>query len=321
MGLAALVSLTADLAWLHLAMVEGRVAAACVAHLLSSALLAGWVVASGKTGMDTRAAWLLVILVLFTGPAGSAGMLYLTALTPLMTPERRSEQEWEELLFPEPRHDPVEDADEAMALVVGELRRGARPVPFLDTMRAGSTREKRLVLSLIIHDPRPGFMPALRLALQDENAAVRVQAAATIARIEARLASRLSQLQAAPGEPPPHHEDRAVLAAELLNQARLGLADEFRVRQMLSDAAAHFAAAAAGGPLSPKMQSAHGRVLSRLGRHEEALLCVTSARRQHPGDPELREAAMDLLFAAGRFSDLAALAALEPGRAGAATSP
>ncbi|HAH10161.1 MAG TPA: hypothetical protein DCL48_08675 [Alphaproteobacteria bacterium] len=142
-----------------------------------------------------RQAALLVICVPALGPFGAAGCLICIAAEASFRNHARGFLEWYAELFPD---EESERADVLLRrlLAGGDPAHGASELAsFADVMEHGSIEQKQALAALIARRFSPAFAPDLRRALEDPVPAVRVQAAAAAAAIEARFAARTMALQ------------------------------------------------------------------------------------------------------------------------------
>jgi polysaccharide biosynthesis protein PelE len=101
--------------------------------------------------------------------------------------------------------------------------RSAGLASFRDVLALGSFEDKQAALAILTRRFTPPLAPALRLALNDPDAAIRVQAATAAARIEDLFLAGLTQYTARVAEHPDDPECRLALARHLLGHAEAGL--------------------------------------------------------------------------------------------------
>ena len=75
-------------------------------------------------------------------------------------------------------------------------------MPFADVMRLGSENQKRRALAKMTSRFSPRFAPAFKIALNDSNNTIRVQAATAIAKIERDFGTKLDRIEMARAKEP-----------------------------------------------------------------------------------------------------------------------
>jgi hypothetical protein len=249
---------------------------------------------------------LFIISLVFLGPFGIVSTGFAGLLRFAFAWRARPFIEWYETLFP------TDAQDRAQALHERVVLRGHGPAarstvaPFADVLERGTLIEKQAALSLIAAGFRPAFAPALRTALNDPEAAIRVQAASTVAEIERRFVERGEALQARLAARP----DDAILIELAQHQEALataGLLDAGRARGAVTAALTlqlRLAAPGPGMPLRVASVAAVGRMLLRLGRADQAARLLAKADSQVPSMPEILGPYLESLFQLHRFVDL-----------------
>ncbi len=249
---------------------------------------------------------LFVVAVAFLGPLGIIGTGLAALLRIAFAWRARPFLEWYEALFPAFGQDRTEALHERVVL------RGHGPsvrstvAPFGDIMARGTLAEKQSALSLIGAGFRPEFAPALRSALNDPEASIRVQAASAVAQIERHFVERGETLAARRAERP---DDASLIELAQHHEALAasGLLDAGRARDAATTALAlHLRLAEQGPGLPLRMTSAGaaGRLLLNLGRAEEAVRLLTRANSESPPTAEILGPYLDSLFRLRRFVDL-----------------
>ncbi len=245
--------------------------------------------------------WAVVI------PTGGVGILAGCISWPLFLHFQRRAQpfeSWYQSLFPDTVNAPREHI-EAAALNLQGMQTGLDS--FIDIIRFGSQDEKSSVISLISRRFDPAFLPVLAAALNDSNAATRVEAAAAHARLRDRFARKLDALaQERDGQPNPY--DVEIQLAEICDAwAWSGLADareaeDLRRRALVSWLRCHNIRP---GPIS---LHAVGRLLVRSGRAQSAVDWLDRPAME-PGAPtETLNWYMEALYQLGRYADVRAIA-------------
>ena len=126
--------------------------------------------------------------------------------------------------------------------------RSAGLASFRDILALGSFQDKQAALAIITRRFTPPLAPALRLALNDPDAAIRVQAATAAARIEDLFLAGLAQYTARVAEQPDDPDCRLALARHLLGHAEAGLCPPERAAADLEQALSHLRHAVALAP-------------------------------------------------------------------------
>lgn len=249
---------------------------------------------------------LFVGTVAFLGPVGIIGTGLAALLRIAFAWRARPFLEWYETLFPTFRQNRAEALHERVVL------RGHGPsvrstvAPFADIMARGTLLEKRSALSLIGAGFRPEFAPALRSALNDPEASIRVQAASAVAQIERHFVERGEALAARRAERP---DDASLIELAQHHEALAysGLLDAGRARDAATTALALHLRLAEPGPGLPSRTSsagAAGRLLLTLDRAEEAVRLLTRANSESPPTVEILGPYLDSLFRLRRLVDL-----------------
>jgi hypothetical protein len=270
---------------------------------LGTVLLTGWVLWRAPIGHRYLLfVWAVVI------PTGGVGILAGCISWPLFLYFQRRAQPfeiWYRSLFPETVNTPREHTGGAAQELQG-MQTGLDS--FIDIIRFGTQNEKSSVISLISRRFDPAFLPVLAAALNDSNAATRVEAAAAHAQLRDRFAKKLGALaQERDGKPNPY--DVEIQIAEICDSwAWSGLADDreaedLRRRALVSWLRCHNIRP---GPIS---LHAVGRLLVRSGRSQSAVDWLERPAME-PGAPaETLNWYMEALYQLGRYGDVRAIAA------------
>lgn len=248
-----------------------------------------------------------VISVVFLGPLGVAGACLSAVMRRAFAWRDRPFAEWYASLFPE------EPQDRVRALHDRVVQRGHGPrarvtvAPFSDVMALGTLQEKQAAIGLIAARFEPSFAPALRAALNDAEAAIRVQAASAVARIENRFLQRSMAIEERLTAKP---DDPAILIEAARHHeaiATAGLLDEGRARQAAVEAVQLYRRLLSLPDARQLMEDAvtgAARMLLLVGEAEKAarLLAPVAARADAPAT--LLGLHLEALFRLHRFVDL-----------------
>jgi len=156
---------------------------AVIQHMIIIGLLSVWVYYShGRR--DNRFALLLLVTTAATGPFGAgicflAAIVYMACCGDLNAPPCK----WIDDFF---SYEEIRESDRVHERVVFGLDNisDSNIEPFQDILAGGTVLQKQMAIAKITQHFQPRFAPLLLKAVQDSNAAVRVQAATGLAKIE-----------------------------------------------------------------------------------------------------------------------------------------
>jgi hypothetical protein len=178
----------------------------------------------------------------------------------------------------------------------------SKVVPFLDVIRLGTVEQKESVITVIADQFRPAFAIALQRALNDDEPAVRVQAATAVARIENTFLKQSMVLERACAARPEDADLLLKLARHYDDYAQSGLIDAGRVRRAREQALTSYERLI--GMESYSGLEASARILLQLGRPREAVARLEPCIIR--GDPAPWVVALyaEGLYVLGRFREL-----------------
>jgi hypothetical protein len=275
-----------------------------VAHVAATATA----VAIAQRESDPRGArtlWLLAVAFGGLGVFGAAGTVLTLGLGLHYDRHATPVDEWRRALFPEL----AVDKDEALWALVGSRMSDQRATiaPFVDVLEHGSLAQKQAVVALIARHFRPAFAPALKMALCDDQNAVRVQAATAVSLIEAEATTTALDLERQRREQPEDLNLLLKIARHEDQYAFTGLLDAGREQESRARAVGALRTYLEARPSDAAAWHQLGRLFARLGQHEDALACLREAL-EHGASVETRLWAMECLFHLRRFIELRNLA-------------
>ncbi|MBI1275139.1 hypothetical protein GC177_04120 [bacterium] len=249
---------------------------------------------------------LLAMVIGVMGPFGAAGMVMASLIRTVMRP--RTFNEWFAYMFPE---DLVTEG-EKLADYLERYQQDALPeytvVPFREILQLGTVRQKQDMLGILGRHFQPSFMPALKLALKDENNSVRIQAATAMASIENRFMQRLMFLKdiekTHPNDPRLHY----ALAQLHDEHAYAGLTSVDSEAESRKEALKHYQRYLEREPNDAGAVLAVGRLYARSGQDDKAIEWLESAMQRGTYNPALVLWLMESYFRKGRFKALGELA-------------
>jgi hypothetical protein len=279
---------------------------ALAGHVCLVALLAAWLISTLHRDEGIRIAALLLLTTAAMGPLGPFGTLVVLMISRLNQRSITPFERWYVSLFPETEREPARELYHR--IVYGRHGEGSSSVAaFSDVISLGTVAQKQAALTLIADHFRPAYAGALRRALNDREAAVRVQGASAVARIENRFLERAMQLEAWVAGPSGGIEARLALARHLDDHANTGLLDVRRARKTRERALELFLACADERPDDPDLAKTCGRLLLRLDRSEEAARWLGQVVGRFAFAPQVFVWYLEALYRVGRLDDLRAL--------------
>ena len=143
-----------------------------------------------------RQAVLLAVTTSALGPVGALGTLLSVCLEAAFRPYAAPFTDWYDRIFAE--EDELENDAFLQRLAIGgdPVSGSIQLTSFRDILAFGTIEQKQAIIALIARRFTPAFAPALRLALEDPIAAVRVQAAAAAASIRTAMPNATSSSRA-----------------------------------------------------------------------------------------------------------------------------
>ncbi len=272
-------------------------------HAAVSATLILWAASVRRRRGDWRIPGIMAMATVFMGVVGSAGALLCLFLHAWYRRKALPFSKWYASLFPS-----IEDgATEDLRQSLGDPTESVDVAPFIDILRAGGTDQRLAVVALLARHFRPEFASALKLALRDENSAVRVQAANSAAQIEDRFSQQADRLAVAAHRRPDDVDAQLELARHYEEYADTGLLDDNRQGESFRTALETYLRAAELRPGDAAIMTAVGRLLLKEGRFAEAEPLLREATAAAAGAPRVVLLYMETLFRLGRWNDLRAL--------------
>ncbi len=274
---------------LHMALISWLTVRACRFHNLKQ---------------DLRIPLLLLTTTAVMGPFGPAGVILTQGLKPWYDRSARAFEKWYASLFPE---EAVKfDVRLYRQIQAGEYHHDEEStlMPFIDILSFGSRKQKQAAIALITNNFQPSFAPALRMALNISDSAIRVQAATAIAKIENRFFERVVELDRKAREQPESPEMVLALARHYDDYAFAGILDEKRERENRELAVEHFRAYLKLNSKDLVARAELGRVLVRKGDFAEAAIALRQSIDQGDFSPQISLWYMESLYQLRRLSDL-----------------
>lgn len=204
---------------------------------LSFCLTVGWVGVrnerrSGSTGLFTTHAFQLLLWTLMAGPFGalvSAAFLLPARQATDRASHSSDDAEPATIEMPDERLLRIYTAYLDNRIRVSRIEQAKGVLPLIDVIAEGSRNEKLEALAVIARGYHPCFAPAIKCAMMDTDASVRVLAATVLAKLHGTFTQRIGALQRV------NTDDTSVeqlcqLAEARLDYAEAGLMEASRAR-------------------------------------------------------------------------------------------
>lgn len=183
-----------------------------------------------------RFSMLLLLMVSATGPFG-AGVCLLASIGYLYCSGKFTPpEEWIENLLSSGDTEPENNLQERIAYGLDDLSTKSGVEPFQDVFHSGTMVQKQIAIAKITRYFQPQLASLLLQAAQDHNAAVRVQAAAALAKIEHKFMKGCMQLEKEQKGVPPDDASWLRLARMYEDYASAGLIDEYSLENLRNKA-------------------------------------------------------------------------------------
>lgn len=276
-----------------------------VFHVAVSLVLLFWAKWVGRRIRRNQVAWYLFVATAALGPLGPFTAMTTGALLVVFHRDWFDFQAWYASLFPTETRSRVKDLYESL------LRRqrstsGGAVESFSDILSSGDAVKKRLVIGLLTRHFRPGFAPALKLALTDSDPSVRTQAATAVATIEGGFLARAQVLQRKVRERPKSFARRERLGRHYDDYAFTGLLDPERERDNRIRALEGYQEALKVRPRDHGLWLAIGRLLVRERRYDAAVSWFTVAEARGLISADMMLWNLEALFKLGRYDKVRA---------------
>ncbi len=231
----AAVALVVDCSALYLIKVKQQFGLSLYIHLSLIMGLIIWVGYRAYYRKNRRFSILLLIMVAATGPFGASICLITAIFYSFFVSKATPPSQWlTDLLIIE---DDENDLYDRLANGFDNASKKNSVEPFKDIINHGTMLQKQIAIAKITRYFHPQFAPLLLQAAQDPNAAVRVQAAAALAKIERHFTAQCIQLEKSLRDTPYYNPTWLRLAKIYEDYAHAGLLDEHSLDNLQMKAA------------------------------------------------------------------------------------
>ena len=289
-------------------------------HITASAIVGLWTFVNRRKSNGQHFSSFLLPLTLAAGPFGIIICLIASLTHALSAPYAMSPSEWIESMFErEPDSESVR-LFERITQRMDDFEDAEKVEPFRDILIGGTILQKQMAAAKIARYFRPQFAPLLLQAANDPNAAVRVQAATALAKIERDVMTRYIRLENALKSLDNDDPAKLKLAEFYDDYAFSGLLDD-TYRQNLRDKAIVIYKACLATTNDPDCRLRLGRLYLRQNQNEAARDCLMPLVNASADARTARYWYMEALFRLHQYDELRALAENDgnPGHEGSLT--
>jgi tetratricopeptide (TPR) repeat protein len=276
-------------------------------HLAVIAILSLWLYFSEECRQDLRLPLLLVLMTLVMGPIGAAGSLVTLVFAGIYARRATPFEEWYASLFPESQVRSGIDLWQRI-VVDGEENEQSSVAPFTDILFFGNLAQKQELIAVVSKNFQPVFAPVLRMALNDSNNAIRVQAASAIAKIEDEFLERSLALSESARQNPGDPSLLWKLGRLNDDYANAGILDRERARESRKRANEAYEEYLKRRPDHIEARVSVARLLLKDEKFLEAAHCLEDVIRRTDTPVPAVLLYMESLFSLGRLDDLRSLA-------------
>ncbi|HYR84024.1 MAG TPA: hypothetical protein VE422_08105 [Terriglobia bacterium] len=276
---------------------------AAAGHLSVVALISLQLLHYIKSRRDLRLSLILLAFTMALGPLGPAATLLAGITTSIFARNAKPFEVWYRALFPDT------DTDRDFFEMIRKQQSDPQGsiMPLVDVLTFGTHTQKQALLTLITVNFRPAFAPLLKMALNDSNNAIRVQAATGITKIENDFMRRTLMLTHKLQETPERNSERSELLKSIAQHydeyAYAGLLDSDREEDCRENALRYYRQYLNVMPDDQTARISIGRILVRGSRYEEAVEWFEQTYLAE----DTQECAvwyMESLFRSGKFEKL-----------------
>lgn len=268
-------------------------------------LLSLWVKWRQRHESGVRIALLLTVSTAFLGAFGAVGTFVSVFVYYLFQKTSRSFMEWYKDIFPDDDDSETALHELHLNLISGRENPeiAASVTSFTDVLKRGSSKDKLAAIQVINRNFKPHFAPALKIALQDSDPMIRVQAASAIASLERTYTNSQQELEK-------EHEKKGTyktliaLAVHHDAYGNLGVLDQDRAAENRKQALDYYMEAFQQKPDDEKVAFAIGRLLVKLERHQDAVDWYKKLLSQNKVTPEIVGWTIESLFKLKSYDEL-----------------
>jgi len=206
------------------AVFSDALATALIIHLITVTSLVAVAAYFHKKEFDINLNVMMVILTAFIGVFGAAISFVAITRYAIYSVNSSAFADWLDGLFPEDQTDKSEKLYERIIFGLND-KSGEYVESYHDLMVYGSVINKQTLIARITRYFRPSLAPVLHMALQDENNIIRVQAAASITKLEDEFFTLYKKLEIEQQESPDSYQaniDFAIACVEYIHSGILG---------------------------------------------------------------------------------------------------
>jgi polysaccharide biosynthesis protein PelE len=195
-------------------------------------------------------------------------------------------------------------------MVAAALEERPMASAFADVLDHGTPAQKQDLIAAIARRFEPAFAPTLKQAFNDDDATVRMLAAAAVARLENRYTDRAIRLEQRLLAQPDNADHALALALHHDRFANSGLLDEDRVQRAREKALQMYQQSGEHRVDDPMIMLSVIRLLVRLNREDEALAMFRPLVDAKGATPALTSWFLECLYRRRRFTELRRYSAL-----------
>lgn len=273
------------------------------AHVSIALLLFLWAKWIGRHIRRNQLAWFMFVATAGLGLVGPFTAIVTGLLLIAFHRDWFDFQAWYASLFPDETRSRVTDLYNSL-LRRKDHKTGAGVESFSDILSGSDAAKKRLAIGLVTRHFRPGFAPALKLALLDTDPSVRTQAATAVATIEGRFLAQAQDLMKKVRAKPTNFRCKLLLARHYDDYAFTGLLDPERERDNRIQALEGYQEALKVRPRDVSLWLAIGRLLVRERRYDAAASWFTVAEARGLLSSDMVLWHLEALFRLGRYERL-----------------
>jgi polysaccharide biosynthesis protein PelE len=261
-----------------------------------------------QAGRDARLLYVLTISSGGAGFFGGIGAMLASILTICYNHFSIPFSKWYEAIYPEFPSTQEQELYESITSGKDETAASYSVISFNDMMNFGSEGQKRRAITKMTDQFHPLFAPVFKLALQDESNTIRVQAAASIVKIENQFSQTLHQIERLEQKSPKDSALKLGLARYYDSFAFTGILDENREAENRKLALQKYKQYLDMRSNDIEARIEAGRLLLRSNQAEQAVELFQDCIKAGYGNDTVKFWLLEAYYQSERYEDLRRLA-------------